>query len=97
MDAGFASAKNQHNLVGLGVKDVAFAKNSRLDVNASVTSVRVHRNLMKFRASIEAAISWLKRSFGLRRCSWSGATSFAAYIWASVAAQNLLRLARLTS
>jgi IS5 family transposase len=95
-DAGFASAANQTELMSLGVQDVAFAKNSAIDVLRSVASAATHRALQRLRAGVEATISWLKRSFGLARCTWSGFRSFRAYAWGSVLAANLLQLARLT-
>lgn len=39
-------------------------------------------------------ISFLKRAFGLRRCTWRGELSFASYVQASVLTANLLTLAR---
>ena len=39
-------------------------------------------------------ISFLKRAFGLDRCTWRGAESFATYVQASVLTANLLTLAR---
>jgi len=54
----------------------------------------VFRKLRNFRAGIEAGISFLKRSFGLRRCSWTGFESFGAYVWGSVLSCNLLVVAR---
>ena len=39
---------------------------------------------------------WLKRSFGLARCTWSGFESFQAYVWASALSANLLLMARRT-
>jgi IS5 family transposase len=96
-DAGFASQANQKALVEMGVTDAAFAKNSAIDFLASVTSTKEHRALQRLRAGIEASISWLKRSFGLGRCTWSGFQSFKAYVWSATLAANLLQLARLTS
>ncbi len=39
-------------------------------------------------------ISFLKRVFGLGRCTWRGAESFGSYVMASVISANLLLLAR---
>ena len=93
-DAGFASQANQAALVDHGVEELAFAKNSALDVMRSVSSPAKHRELQRFRAGIEASISWLKRSFGLGRCTWSGFESFQAYVWSSALSANLLLLVR---
>jgi IS5 family transposase len=39
-------------------------------------------------------ISYLKRAFGLDRCTWKGHLSFGSYVWGSVVSANLLTLAR---
>jgi len=95
-DAGFASTANQIELMSLGVQEAAFAKNSAIDVLRSVSSAATHRALQRLRAGVEASISWLKRSFGLGRCTWSGFESFQAYVWASALSANLLLIARRT-
>ncbi len=46
------------------------------------------------RAGIEGTISFLKRVFGLYRCTWRTLQSFKAYIHVSIIASNLLILAR---
>ena len=56
--------------------------------------VEIYRRLRDFRAGIEGLISFLKRAFGLRRCTWRGEQSFASYVQASVLTANLLTLAR---
>ena len=45
-------------------------------------------------AGIEASISFLKRVFGLGRCTWRSFQSFKAYVWGSIVSLNLLVLAR---
>ena len=57
-------------------------------------STWVYRRLRDFRAGIEGCISFLKRCFGLDRCSWRSFASFKAYVQASVLSFNLLVLAR---
>ncbi len=93
-DGGFASKQNLADIKAAGVKDVAFSKRRGLKVLDMVKSSWVYRQLHNFRAGIEAGISFLKRCFGLRRCTWSGLESFKAYAWASVLTANLLTLAR---
>ncbi len=93
-DGGFASKQNLADIKEAGVKDVAFSKRRGLKVLDMVKSSWVYRRLHNFRAGIEAGISFLKRCFGLRRCTWQGLASFQAYAWASVLAANLLTLAR---
>jgi transposase, IS5 family len=94
MDGGFASKANLAAIKALGVQDVAFAKRRGLAIADMVKSTWVYRCLKRFRAGIESTISFLKRCFGLDRCTWRGLPSFKAYTWASVVAHNLLLLAR---
>lgn len=94
-DGGYASTDNLRKAKEKGVKDVAFHKKKGLKVEAMTKSDWVYRKLRNFRAGIEAGISYLKRSFGLGRCSWKGLAHFKAYVWASVVAHNLVTLARL--
>jgi IS5 family transposase len=58
------------------------------------TTSRIRRVLKRFRAGIEAGISFLKRSFGWARVTWSGLPHFRAYVWSSAVAHNLLVFAR---
>jgi IS5 family transposase len=59
-----------------------------------VKSTWVYRKLRDFRAGIEGMISFLKRAFGLDRCTWRGELSFQSYVWSGVLTANLLTLAR---
>jgi IS5 family transposase len=59
-----------------------------------VKSTWVYKQLRRFRAGIEATISFLKRGFGLDRCTWKGEDGFEQYAWASVVSFNLLLIAR---
>lgn len=93
-DGGFASQGNLRGLKERGVEDVMFSKTCGLDPAAMVSSSGVFKALRNFRAGVEACISFLKRSFGMGRCTWSGATSFKAYVWSAVVAANALLLAR---
>ena len=94
-DGGYASTDNLRQAKEKGVKDVAFHKKKGLKVEEMTKSHWVYRKLRNFRAGIEAGISYLKRSFGLGRCSWKGLAHFKSYVWASVVAHNLVTLARL--
>jgi IS5 family transposase len=94
MDGGFTSKANLAGIKALGVRDVAFSKRRGLAIADMVKSTWVYRNLTRFRAGIESTISFLKRCFGLDRCTWRSLPSFKAYTWASVVAHNLLLLAR---
>lgn len=93
-DGAFASRDNLNDAKELGVQDVVFAKKCGLSVDDMASSTWVYRQLRNFRAGIEGMISFLKRVFGLSRCTWKGAPSFASYVGASVVSANLLLLAR---
>lgn len=93
-DGGYASTDNLRDIKKLGVKDVSFAKRRGLKVTDMVKSNWVYKRLKCFRAGIEGIISFLKRCFGLDRCTWSGFESFKAYVWSSIVSANLLILAR---
>lgn len=96
LDGGFASKENLRAAKELGVADVCFAKKRGLKVPDMVKSAWVYRKLRDFRAGIEGMISFLKRAFGLDRCTWRGELSFQSYVWSGVLAANLLTLARHT-
>jgi IS5 family transposase len=93
-DGGFASKENLRELKALGVRDVMFSKRCGLSVADMVKSTWVYKQLRAFRAGIEGGISFLKRCFGLSRCTWKSARSFRAYVWSSIVSANLLILAR---
>ena len=94
MDGGFTSKENLRDAKTLGVQDMCFHKKRGLLVSEMTRSTWVYRRLRDFRAGIEGMISFLKRAFGLRRCTWRGELSFATYVQASVLTANLLTLAR---
>jgi transposase, IS5 family len=93
-DGGYASRRNVFELKDLGVKDVSFSKRCGLKINEMVKSAWVYKKLKRFRAGIEAGISYFKRCFGLNRCTWRSLESFRSYVWGSVVSANLLMLAR---
>lgn len=94
LDGGFASKGNLASAKGRKIKDVCFAKKRGLKETDMCRSEYVYKNLRRFRAGIEAGISWLKRCFGLTRCTWKGFRSFKCYVLASMVAANLLTMAR---
>ena len=95
LDGGFASKDNLELAKGtMMIKDVCFAKKRGLDEKDMCKSSWVYKNLRNFRAGIESGISWLKRCFGLARCTWKTFESFKSYVWASIVSANLLTLAR---
>jgi IS5 family transposase len=95
LDGGFASKENLKSAKSKeGVKDVCFAKKRGLKEEAMCRSAWIYKQLRRFRAGIESGISWLKRCFGLDRCTWKSLESFHSYVWASIVSANLLTLAR---
>ena len=96
LDGGFASKENLREAKEMGVEDVCFSKKRGLEVPEMVKSTWVYRKLRDFRAGIEGVISFLKRAFGLDRCTWRGELSFRSYVWSGVLTANLLTLARHT-
>lgn len=65
-----------------------------MKVTEMVKSTWVYRRLRNFRAGIEGIISFLKRGFGMSRCTWRSHDSFKAYAWGSILSANLLLLTR---
>jgi IS5 family transposase len=94
LDGGFASKENLRLAKSRGIKDVCFAKKRGLKEEDMCKSSWVYSKLRRFRAGIEAGISWLKRCFGLNRCTWKSFNSFKSYVWTSIVAANLFTLAR---
>jgi IS5 family transposase len=94
LDGGFASKANLSKAKERKIKDVCFAKKRGLEETDMCRSEYVYNKLRRFRAGIESGISWLKRSFGLTRCTWKGFRSFKCYVLASMVAANLLTMAR---
>lgn len=93
-DGSFASKANLSALKAAGVEDVAFSKGRGLEISDMVKSSWVFRRLRDFRAGIEGNISFLKRIFGLDRCTWRSWSSFQSYVWGSILSFNLLVFAR---
>ena len=94
LDGGFASKANLDIAKGMEIKDVCFAKKRGLHVEDMCRSQWVYNRLRRFRAGIEAGISWIKRCFGFTRCTWKGLRSFKSYVWASIVSANLLTISR---
>jgi IS5 family transposase len=94
-DGGFASRPNLEAIKALGTERCAFSKPRGLTPQEMAGSRRTYGRLKNFRAGVEAAISLLKRAFGLRRCQWRGWAGYQAYTWSAVFAANLVALVRL--
>ena len=93
-DGGFASIDNLQAAKEMKVNDAMFHKKRGLSIEQMARSAWIYKKLRRFRAGIEAVISWGKRSFGLDRCAWRGWESFQAYVLSGVVAHNLLVMAR---
>lgn len=93
-DGGFTSRANLDAIKDKGVEDVAFSKARSIPVSDMVRSDWVYKMLRNFRCGIEATISFLKRIFGLDRCTWRSFDSFKSYVWSSIISFNLLVIAR---
>jgi IS5 family transposase len=94
-DGGYASAANLEKIKALGTKRCAFSKGRGLTQSDMAGSRRTFGRLRRFRAGVEGKISWLKRDFGLDRCTWRSWPRFSAYVWSACFAANLSKLARL--
>ncbi len=94
-DGGYASRANLKDAKELGIEHVVFNKKRGLKVADMPPSSWLYGQLKRFRAGIEAGISYLKRCFGLGRCLWRGLPHFTAYVHSAVFTHNLMRLARL--
>jgi IS5 family transposase len=93
-DGGYASAENLEAAKALGVERCAFSKGRGLSAEEMAGSRRTYVRLKNFRAGIEATVSFLKRAYGLTRCTWKGWRRFQSYVWSAVLAANLTLLAR---
>lgn len=94
-DGGYTSKANLAAAKGLGVENVAFHKKRGLSIEAMTDKRWLYYKLKRFRAGIEAGISYLKRCFGLSRCNWKGLAHYQAYVWSSIFTHNLVVLGRL--
>lgn len=94
-DGGYASADNLKGAREMGVEHAVFSKKRGLKEEDMTSSPWIFERLRRFRAGVEAGISWLKRCFGLGRCRWRGLPRFKAWVHSAVFAHNLVRIARL--
>ena len=93
-DGGYASKENLRRAKEMGVAHAVFSKKRGLKEEDMTPSPRVFDQLRRFRAGVEAGISWLKRCFGLGRCRWRGPARFKAWVHSAVFTHNLVRIAR---
>jgi len=94
-DGGYATRENLEAAKALGVERCAFSKAKGLTREEQAGSRQTHGRLQRFRAGIEGKISWLKREFGLGRCTWKGWDRFQSYVWSACFAANLKKLVQL--
>jgi IS5 family transposase len=93
-DGGYASKDNLRAIQAAGTHEVCFSKPAGVAIEQMTTTAGIRRTLKRFRAGIEAGISFLKRSFGWTRVTWRGLPRFHAYVWCSAVTHNLLVFAR---
>ena len=77
-DGGYASRANLAAAKELGVEHVVFHKKCGLEQTEMTPPAWIYGQLKRFRAGLEAGISYLKRCFGLDRCNWRGWEHFQA-------------------
>jgi IS5 family transposase len=87
-DGGYASLDNLNFAKGLKIKNIVFNKVVG-SLQNQVSSKNMETRLKKWRSSIEANISNLKRGFDLIRCNWKGWVHFQAKVMWSVLAYNI--------
>jgi len=93
-DGCFASQANRDLLKEAGVKELTFSKNLNMKMETLVSSKRVNKMLLRFRAGVEGSISFLKRVFSFTRVLDRSLETFKAALQLGAAACNLTVLAR---
>jgi len=87
-DGGYASLANLNFAKENNIKNIVFNKVVG-SLQNQVTSKNMETRLKRWRSSIEAVISNLKRGFNLERCNWKGWVHFQAKVLWSVLAYNI--------
>ena len=93
-DGGYASKANGEFAKKMGLINIVFNKVVGSLKNTTV-SRHIETKLKKWRSTIEAVISNIKRGFDLRRCAWKGRMHFDAKVFWSVIAYNIRVMASL--
>lgn len=93
-DGGYASTGNLEQAKSMGVTAVAFDKRKNLSIEEMTGDDWLYRELKRFRAGIEASISYLKRCFGLKRILRKGWRNFRSSVYLAVLSHNLIVWAR---
>jgi transposase, IS5 family len=92
-DRGFGTAANDRALAELGVRRIGLQRKGRLSpTRAALERTRPFRRLRNWRVGIEARISHLKRSFGLRRTRLRRLPGAKTWAGLGVFAYNLQRM-----
>jgi IS5 family transposase len=92
-DRGFGTAANDRALAQLGVARIGLQRKGRLSpTRAAVERTRSFRRLRNWRVGIEARISHLKRSFGLRRTRLRRLGGARTWVGLGIFAYNLQRM-----
>ena len=87
-DGGYASKANSEFAKKLGLINIVFNKVVGSLKNIAV-SKHIETKLKKWRSTIEAVISNIKRGFDLRRCEWKGRMHFDAKVFWIIIAYNI--------
>jgi transposase, IS5 family len=97
-DRGFGTAANDQALADLGVKRIGVQRKGRLSqTRGALERTRAFRRLRNWRVGIEARISHLKRSFGIRRTRLRRLPGAQTWVGLGIFAYNLQRMAVVTA
>jgi transposase, IS5 family len=92
-DRGFGTAGNDRALIELGVKRVGLQRNGKPGkARLALERPRAFRRMRNWRVGIEARISHLKRSFGLRRTRLRRLAGARTWVGLRIFAYNLQRM-----
>ena len=96
-DRGFGTAANDTALAALGVQRIGIArKGTPGKARAAVERTRRFKRMRNWRVGIEARISHLKRSFGLRRTRLRRLAGATIWVGLGIFAYNLQRMTVIT-
>lgn len=87
-DGGYASLANRAHAQKAGIVNIVFNKVVGSMQNIA-SSLNMETRLKKWRSTIEAVISNVKRGFNIRTCNWKGWVHFQAKVIWSVLAYNV--------
>jgi IS5 family transposase len=92
-DRGFGTAANDRALAECGVARIGLQRKGRLSpTRAAVERTRAFRRMRNWRVGIEARISHLKRSFGVRRTRLRRLPGATTWVGLGIFAYNLQRM-----